>query len=94
MGSRGGRRRTTRPRVRGSEEQSLPRREYAPPVMWPEAGSGFEADPFSPAGLAQQQWTVMDRAGGGRFTRIMMAIVIVVLAISLLAPFLYSLKLF
>ena len=62
--------------------------------MWPEAGSGFEADPFSPAGFAQQQWTVMSHAGGGRFTRIMMAIVAVVLAISLLAPFLYYLKFF
>ena len=62
--------------------------------MWPDAGSGFEADPFSPAGLAQQQWTVMSHAGGGRFTRIMMAIIVVVLAISLLAPFLYYLKFF
>jgi hypothetical protein len=25
--------------------------------MWPEPGSGFEADPFSPAGMSQQIWT-------------------------------------
>jgi hypothetical protein len=27
-----------------------------PPVMWPAAGSGFEASSFSPAGRAQQVW--------------------------------------
>src|ERR1039458_3124258 len=32
------------------------------PVMWPEPGSGFEADPFSPAGMSQQVW----RATTGR----------------------------
>jgi hypothetical protein len=32
-----------------------------PPVMWPEPGSGFEADPFSPAGMSQQVWTATSR---------------------------------
>jgi hypothetical protein len=27
-----------------------------PPVMWPSPGSGFEASPFSPAGVAQGLW--------------------------------------
>ena len=27
-----------------------------PNIMWPEAGSGFEADPYSPAGTAQRGW--------------------------------------
>ena len=94
MGSRGARRRKGRPREEQTEHRSPAFRDSAPPVMWPDAGSGFEADPFSPAGLAQQQWTVMSHAGGGRFTRIMMAIIVVVLAISLLAPFLYYLKFF
>ena len=35
-----------------SEEQST-RSEIVPPVMWPDSGSGFEADGFSPAGSAQ-----------------------------------------
>ena len=94
MGSRGARRRRGRPRAEATERRSSELRDSPPPVMWPEAGSGFEADPFSPAGFAQQQWIVMSHAGGGRFTRIMMAIVAVVLAISLLAPFLYYLKFF
>ncbi len=34
--------------------------EDAPPVMWPGAGSGFEADPFSPAGQAQAMWRFWD----------------------------------
>jgi hypothetical protein len=28
--------------------------------MWPETESGFEADPFSPAGQAQLQWNLMN----------------------------------
>ena len=29
--------------------------EPVPPVMWPDAGSGFEADPSSPAGQLQNE---------------------------------------
>ena len=36
-------------------------RDVTPPVMWPEPGSGFEADPFSPAGMSQQIWTATGR---------------------------------
>ena len=39
-----------------------PEKDPTPPVMWPEPGSGFEADPFSPAGMSQQIW----RATTGR----------------------------
>jgi hypothetical protein len=42
------------------EVSRIERHEVAPttpPVMWPEEGSGFDADPFSPAGLSQQVWT-------------------------------------
>ena len=35
--------------------------DWTPPVMWPDAGSGFEADPFSPAGMSQQVWRVTGR---------------------------------
>ena len=40
-----------------------------PPVMWPGAGSGFEADPFSPAGTAEREWAFaqgLGRRRGGR----------------------------
>ncbi|HEY8080995.1 MAG TPA: hypothetical protein VIE15_02815 [Acidimicrobiales bacterium] len=33
-----------------------------PPVMWPEEGSGFEADPFSPAGTEQRRWLLLGQA--------------------------------
>jgi hypothetical protein len=36
---------------------------HNPPVMWPEAGSGFEADPFSPAGTAQREWMLTQKIG-------------------------------
>lgn len=29
--------------------------------MWPEKGSGFEADPFSPAGSAEREWGLIQR---------------------------------
>jgi hypothetical protein len=37
-----------------------------PNIMWPEAGSAFEADPFSPAGTAQRQWWLVRRGIGYR----------------------------
>ena len=43
----------------------MPKSDTTPPVMWPEPGSGFEADPFSPAGMSQQIW----RATTGRRPR-------------------------
>jgi hypothetical protein len=59
MGSEGIKRRKPKqplPRLKGSRfaEPS------EPPIMWPEAGSGFEADPFSPAGQAQMRWNLFD----------------------------------
>lgn len=33
-----------------------------PPVMWPEAGSGFEANQYSPAGALQRGWRVVRAA--------------------------------
>ena len=54
-----------------------------PPLMWPEAGSGFEADPFSPAGQAQAMWRFLDgirsqRGRGGPFRLLSWVIVILV----------------
>jgi hypothetical protein len=40
-----------------------------PPVMWPGAGPGFEADPSSPAGTAEREWALtpgLARRRGGR----------------------------
>jgi hypothetical protein len=34
--------------------------------MWPSSGSGFDADPFSPAGSAQREWFLIRRLGGSR----------------------------
>jgi len=57
MGSRGIRRRKPvhhLPKVSDRETPSPD--DLVPPVMWPSKGSGFEADPFSPAGTAQRYW--------------------------------------
>ncbi len=39
--------------------------------MWPAKDSGFEADPFSPAGSAQREWWLINaaRRGGTRRQR-------------------------
>lgn len=37
-----------------------------PPVMWPDEASGFEADPFSPAGTAERYWALATSRGGSR----------------------------
>jgi hypothetical protein len=64
-----------------------------PPVMWPAADSGFEADPFSPAGRAQAMWRLLDglrRLDGRRFSRfsgpvrLMFWVLAVLVAISVL----------
>ena len=41
-----------------SENELIP-----PNIMWPEAGSGFEANQYSPAGTAQRQWWQIQRIG-------------------------------
>lgn len=56
--------------------------------MWPSAGSGFEADPFSPAGLAQQEWVLASRAGRSRTGRIVVWIVVVLLVAGVISPLL------
>jgi hypothetical protein len=71
MGSRGSRSRKPAhhlPKVRDSELPTAS--DLMPPnIMWPEQGSGFEADPFSPAGTAQRQWWLINRLGRRRGTR-------------------------
>jgi hypothetical protein len=57
-----------------------------PPIMWPPAGSGFEADPFSPSGMAQQEWVLASHLGRRRGGKVVIWIVLVVLMVSLLSP--------
>jgi len=60
MGRAGIRRRKPRRRLPPPEVPS--ENDLVPPnIMWPGAGSGFEANPFSPAGRAQQEWQMLQR---------------------------------
>lgn len=67
-------------------ERSLaPGTDPTPPVMWPEAGSGFEADPFSPAGMSQQIWRATGRRPRTRTGRWLVGIVCVIIALAFIA---------
>jgi hypothetical protein len=62
VGSKGIRRRKPAhhlPKVRLPDENDV----IPPNIMWPAPGSGFEADPFSPAGTAQREWWLIGRMG-------------------------------
>lgn len=37
----------------------------APPIMWPQPGSGFVADPYSPAGSEERIWRLVNRRQRG-----------------------------
>jgi hypothetical protein len=52
--------------------------------MWPESGSGFEADPSSPAGQLQGEARFLQgvSADGGRFRRAVLWVVLGVVAIA------------
>ena len=56
-----------------------------PPVMWPEPGSGFEADPFSPAGMSQQIWTATGYRSRRPGVRRLVQTVALLLAIAFIA---------
>lgn len=59
--------------------------------MWPAAGSGFEADPFSPAGTAQREWFLIRRLGQSRagkgFVWVILALLVAVLVAALVSSF-------
>jgi hypothetical protein len=84
MGSRGLPSRKKRQRVKRSESIEGIKSTSLPPVMWPSSGSGFEADPFSPAGMAQQQWTIINSGGKGPGRRILVWAILIVIALGLL----------
>jgi hypothetical protein len=61
-----------------------------PNIMWPPKGSGFQADPFSPAGSSQRSWWLIRRAIGGnplsfRSYLLLMGILAVVVVVAVLA---------
>ena len=59
--------------------------DWSPPVMWPEPGSGFEADPLSPAGMSQQIWRATGRRPRSRSGQWIVRIVCVVIALAFIA---------
>ncbi len=71
MGSSGIRRRKPAHRLPKVRDADLPtENDLIPPnIMWPAKGSGFEADPFSPAGSAQRGWWLLNAARRGRTRR-------------------------
>jgi hypothetical protein len=58
VGAKGIRRRRVVRRLPPAPEDGVA--QGAPPIMWPVDSSGFEADPFSPAGQAQNMWRFLD----------------------------------
>jgi hypothetical protein len=88
MGSRGIRRRKPAHHLPPVREID-PDDDIPPNIMWPAKGSGFQADPFSPAGTSQRYWLLIRRqAGTGgsvsfRAYLLLMAILVVVVAIVL-----------
>ncbi len=76
----------TNPRTDGTTRSREHRTTTAtPPVMWPDEGSGFEADPFSPAGMSQQIWTATRRRPRSRAGMWTLRIVCVVIALAFIA---------
>ncbi len=78
MGSTGKRRR------RSADEVVL-QDDLTPPVMWPDAGSGFEADPFSPAGMSQQIWIATGKRPRSRVGVWTVRVVCVIVALAFIA---------
>lgn len=60
--------------------------------MWPSAGSGFEADPFSPSGLAQQEWVLATHVTTRRGGKVVIWIVLVLIVASLVSPLFDALR--
>jgi hypothetical protein len=56
-----------------------------PPVMWPDEGSGFEADPFSPAGMSQQVWNATGYRSRSPLVRRIVQVVALLIAFAFIA---------
>jgi hypothetical protein len=66
-------------------DPEVPESDRTPPVMWPDADSGFEADPLSPAGLSQQVWIATGRRPRSRTGRWVLRVVCVAIALAFIA---------
>jgi hypothetical protein len=53
--------------------------------MWPDEGSGFEADPFSPAGMSQQIWTATGYRSRNPVVRRIVQVVALLIALAFIA---------
>jgi hypothetical protein len=53
--------------------------------MWPDAGSGFEANPFSPAGMSQQIWIATGKRPRSRAGVWIVRAVCVIVALAFIA---------
>jgi len=62
-----------------------PQGDHTPPVMWPDSGNGFEADPFSPAGMSQQIWRATGRRPRSRTGLWIVRTICVVIAAAFIA---------
>jgi hypothetical protein len=62
-----------------------PQDDLTPPVMWSESESGFEADPFSPAGMSQQIWRATGRRPRSRTGLWIVRIVCILIAAAFIA---------
>jgi hypothetical protein len=57
--------------------------------MWPESGSGFEADPFSPAGMAQGEWGFIQHRGRSRYGRLVVWLALGLVAMMAVTPLVF-----
>jgi hypothetical protein len=58
--------------------------------MWPGQGSGFDADPFSPAGTAQREWMLTQRPGRSRLGKLVVWLILALIVGALLVPIILS----
>jgi hypothetical protein len=58
--------------------------------MWPGQGSGFDADPFSPAGTAQREWILTQRLGRSRLGKLVVWFILALIVAALLVPIILS----
>jgi hypothetical protein len=58
--------------------------------MWPGQGSGFDADPFSPAGTAQREWMLTQRLGRSPLGKLVVWLILVLIVGALLVPIILS----
>jgi hypothetical protein len=70
------------PRQRDAESVAA---DPTPPVMWPAEGSGFEADPYSPAGMSQQIWRATGRRPRSRVALWIVRVACVLVALAFIA---------